>query len=64
MIVGGCLERTLFTARLISKKFALLRFLSMMIEIPSFLNNVVTSFLILSSFGPFVLFIAASLLSL
>ena len=59
-------EKYLFAARLklISKKCTLLRFLSMMIENPSFLNYAVTSFLILSSFGPFLLFIVASLLSL
>ena len=32
----------------------------MVIESPFFLNNAIISFLILSSFGPFELFIAAS----
>ena len=50
-----------FFARLnvTSKKSVSIRFVSMLIESPS-LNNAVISFLILSSFEPFALFIAAS----
>ena len=51
-----------FVARLkvTSKKSVSIRFVSMVIESPSSLNNAIISFLILSSFGPFALFIAAS----
>ena len=43
-----------------SKKSVSIRFVSMVIESPSSLNNAIISFLILSSFEPFALFIAAS----
>ena len=42
------------------KKFVSIRFVLMVTENPSSLNNSITSFLILTSFGPFALFIAAS----
>ena len=43
-----------------SKKYVSIRFVSMVIESPSSLNNAIISFLPLPSFGPFALFIAAS----
>ena len=47
-----------------SKKSILIRFVLMVIETPSSLNNTIISFLILSSFRSFPLFIAASSSSL
>ena len=54
-------EKYFFVVRLkaTSKKSVSIRFISMLIESPSPTNNVIISFLILSSFGPFALFIAA-----
>ena len=51
-----------FVARLkvTSKKSVSITFVLILIESPSSLNNGIISFLILSSFGPFALFIAAS----
>ena len=50
--------------KVISRKCVLLKFVSMMVESHSSLNNTIASFLILSRFRPFTLFIAASPLSL
>ena len=50
--------------KVISRKCVLLKFVSMMVESPSSLNDTIASFLILSRFRPFALFIAASPLSL
>ena len=49
--------------KVISRKCVLLKFVSMMVETPS-LNNTIASFLILSRFRLFALFIAASPFSL
>ena len=42
------------------KKYVSIRLVSMVIESSSSLNNAIVSFLIMSSFGPFALSIAAS----
>ena len=47
-----------------SKKSVSIRFVSKVVESPSFLNIAIISFLILSNFGPFALFSTANPLTL
>ena len=66
MIVVFPKGKNFFVTRLnvTSKKSVLIRFIQIVIESLSSLNNAIMVSIILSSFGPFALFIAASLLSL